>query len=72
MNDLLIILLIFSIVANSVVSFLYYKEKRKKTKSESEQLRMFIKHLMTGSALIRINVIDPENLFLRSPRHGGN
>lgn len=60
-------LLAFSVLGNLGLLFLYLK-KNKTIITHSIEARELLKDLLSGSALIKIQVVDKESIFLRSPK----
>lgn len=49
--------------------FLYMRERRKTRKRKADITAQEMLHdIMAGGAILKIQVINPENLILRSPR----
>jgi hypothetical protein len=57
-------LLILSLAFNGILSFYLYKKKTTLT----TDARQLLAELSTGQAIIKVSVVDPAGLFLRSPR----
>lgn len=67
----LILLLFWSISLNALF---YFRLKQKSLKKETLELQEFLIDLMSGAGLIavaqsgKVSRVDPDNVFLRSPR----
>lgn len=48
--------------------YLLYQLKRKPKKSETYDAKALMMDLMRGGALVEIKRLDPDSIFLRSPR----
>jgi len=73
MNEILIYGLITILLMSNIVFVLLYIRERKhptKKQSNSGELTEFISDLVQGEAVVRITRIAPNDVFLRSPRHG--
>jgi len=55
-----------SISGNAVLFFLL--KKTKKAPAPTQEAKALLSHMLKGQALLRITVMDPENLMMRSPR----
>jgi hypothetical protein len=66
MTETLIVLLIISIQLNA---FLYFKYKKSiKSPVPTKDAQALLSELAGGRAILKIDVINPEDIFLRSPR----
>lgn len=75
MNETIIYsIVIFLATSNIAFILLYTREKFKKSRSpkESFEVNELLMDLMKGEAVIKCVRIVPNDIFLRSPRHGGN
>jgi len=67
--DALSALLLLSAVGNGALATLLYRRKRQKREPTLSLSAEDLLHDLTrGPAVIRVEVIDAQNLFLRSPR----
>jgi hypothetical protein len=75
MSETQIYLIITSLLfSNLILAYLFYKEKKKKNLKtrDSFEVNQLLLDLMQGEAVIKCSRIVPTDIFLRSPRHGGN
>jgi hypothetical protein len=64
-------LLSASLISNAIQAIYYFKLKAsQKQRENSSELQLFIGDLMLGNGLVRVSRIDPNDIFLRSPRNG--
>lgn len=70
MNYLIYFLIASNLSTAAFATYLFRKYKTAPPKKESLELKEFIRELMSGEAIVRISVIDPANLLLRTRRGG--
>ena len=56
--------LLVSLCANAWLGFLFYKKKHVLT----QDAKALLAELMSGQAILKIQVLDPSGLFYRSPK----
>lgn len=60
-------LLALSVLVNLLLTYLYIR-KNKTTVTHSIDARELLRELLSGSALLKIQVVDKDSIFLRSPK----
>jgi len=73
MNETIIYSAIFILlISNVIFAVLYFREIRKKSKTpkDSFEVNALLEDLLRGEAVIKCTRIVPNDIFLRSPRHG--
>lgn len=63
---ILSLLLIFSCIYSV---FLLKKIKSKPAQAMSSDAKDLLRHIMSGTAIIQLSVIDPGDILIRSPRY---
>ena len=58
-------LLALSLIFNA---YLYKRSRAPKPIQESFEARHLLRELLSGQAIVKIEVLDPKNFFLRVPR----
>ena len=65
MNNLHLALLLTSVFLNLFLFYLLIKNKKKPVPTKDAQ--MLLKEILTGKALVSIEVMDPSDILIRSP-----
>lgn len=63
--EIIYLLFLASLISNA---FLFYRLKRKPKKTETYDAKALMIDLMRGGALVEIKRLDPDSIYLRSPR----
>lgn len=67
MNYLIYLLIALNIVTALTAAY-FFRKSRRGPRKDSVELQEFIRNLMAGEAIVRVSVIDPANLLLRTRR----
>lgn len=69
MNYYYLSAIVFLFISNALTLNLLLKEKKiNKKRPESYELTEFMRDLLNRDGLLKVSRVNPENLFLRSPR----
>lgn len=63
-----VVALALSIAANALQAYFFSPKRRKKATTLTMSAEDLLHDLTRGPAVLRVEVIDAKNLFLRSPR----
>lgn len=71
MIDNIIYIIFISLVATNIISAYFYFRLKNKTKQapKSYELQLFLHDIMRGDGIVRVSRIDPNDIFLRSPKN---
>lgn len=70
MTYLLLVLLCLSLMGNVFFfSMSLLEKKQTRTQPQSIELQEFLVDLMSGTAMVAVARVDPNNILLRSPKH---
>ena len=64
----IVAILVLSLAANLVQAYFFAKKQRKRQPVLTMAAEDLLHDLTRGPAVVRVEVIDAKNLFLRSPR----
>jgi hypothetical protein len=72
MNDLTWLFIVLTLASSAGNAYLFRQTKKQKKQSQSQDATMLMHHLTRrGAAVIKVTVVDPQDIFLRSPRDFG-
>lgn len=64
MVEIVSALLVVSLILNALLAFYFFK----KPKALTQDAKALLAEILSGSAVVKIQVLDPSGLFYRSPR----